>query len=76
MISLYAMRLQLPVPATGAQWAPVLHVDQETNRLWLFYAESRDCIRPAADGVPLRWVPGGDIKATTTGSGYAIHACA
>eukprot|EP00958_Prasinococcus_capsulatus_P015916 scaffold1741_cov409-Prasinococcus_capsulatus_cf.AAC.15 len=57
------------VPSAGAQWAPVLHFDTSTGKLWLFYAESRDCIRPAADGIPLRWVPGGDIKATTTQTG-------
>eukprot|EP00232_Nephroselmis_pyriformis_P008923 CAMPEP_0182893546 /NCGR_PEP_ID=MMETSP0034_2-20130328/24539_1 /TAXON_ID=156128 /ORGANISM="Nephroselmis pyriformis, Strain CCMP717" /LENGTH=520 /DNA_ID=CAMNT_0025027295 /DNA_START=18 /DNA_END=1576 /DNA_ORIENTATION=- len=58
----------VPVPAAGALWSPILHAEP-SGRLRLFYCESRDCIRPATGKMPARWVPGGDIKATSTMTG-------
>lgn len=60
---------RLPVPATGALWSPILHRSDVDGRVWLFYAESRDCMRPSHGRFPPRWVPGGDIKVTTTLTG-------
>ena len=60
---------RLPVPADSALWSPILHRSPSDGRLWLFYAESRDCMRPANGRYPARWVPGGDIKVTTTLTG-------
>ena len=61
---------EVPTLRMGAQWGPVLHVDETRNRLWLFYTESKSCLRPSrvtATGtrVPEKWLPGGDIFATS-----------
>ena len=60
---------EVPTLRVGAQWGPVLHYDARKSLLWLFYTESKSCLRPAAvsaGGNRLRekWLPGGDIFAT------------
>ena len=61
---------RLKVRQRSSLWSPVLHLDK-SGALMLFYAESRDCIRPKAGRYPDRSVPGGDIKVTSTRNGVA-----
>lgn len=65
---------KIPAIENGsAQWSPVLHVDEDNNEIFLFYSESRECIRTApqeGDFNPSgiqndRQLPGGDIKMTS-----------
>jgi hypothetical protein len=56
----------------NAQWSPVIHVDEDNFEIFLFYSESRECIRTAPQegdfnpsGVQNdRQLPGGDILMT------------
>ncbi|KAK3239698.1 hypothetical protein CYMTET_50393 [Cymbomonas tetramitiformis] len=52
---------KVPIISHAAVWSPVLHCDK-AGTLWLFYAESTECIRPST---PPTWEPGGDIKVIT-----------
>ena len=65
---------KIPAIENGnAQWSPVLHVDEDNNEIFLFYSESRECIRIAPQegdfnpsGVQNdRQLPGGDIMMTS-----------
>ena len=65
---------KIPAIENGnAQWSPVLHVDEDNNEIFLFYSESRECIRMAPQegdfnpsGVQNdRQLPGGDIMMTS-----------
>jgi len=51
-----------PLRDQGCLWSPVLH--RTRSMIWLFYAESVSCHRPAnkARNMPSRWAPGGTIK--------------
>mmetsp|Transcript_58342 Transcript_58342/g.185950 ORF Transcript_58342/g.185950 Transcript_58342/m.185950 type:complete len:295 (+) Transcript_58342:605-1489(+) len=51
--------------AATAQWGPVLHLDEESRALWLFFSESNgECHRAPTEDVPVgRWTPGGDVMA-------------
>ena len=44
----------------GCVWSPTLSL--RDGHLWLFYAESTTCLRPAMGTRPPRWSPGGHIK--------------
>eukprot|EP00899_Mesostigma_viride_P008044 jgi/Mesvir1/17240/Mv07652-RA.2 len=57
---------KLKVRRDGAQWSPVLHFDVASSQLFLFFSESRGCIRPVT---PPKWAPGGDIKVTRSKDG-------
>jgi len=50
-----------------ALWAPVLFT--HFDHVYLFFAESVSCLRPAGDGKPERWAPGGDIRMTRSKDG-------
>ena len=50
----------IPTRNAGPVWAPVLHFDASTGKLWLFYAESNKCVKNTN---PPTWEPGGDLKA-------------
>ena len=56
----WSKALTVPTRNTGPVWAPVLHFDANTGKLWLFFAESTKCVR---NTVPPTWEPGGDLKA-------------
>ena len=65
---------KIPAIENGnAQWSPVLHVDEDNNEIFLFYSESRECIRTAPQegefnpsGIQKdRQLPGGDIMMTS-----------
>jgi len=49
----------VPTDALGAVWSPVLHVDEATNRLFLFFSESNQCLR---DSEPPTFMPGGHLR--------------
>lgn len=44
----------------GCVWSPSLFL--RDGHLWLFYAESTTCLRPASGSRPPRWSPGGNLK--------------
>jgi hypothetical protein len=50
-----------------ALWAPVLFT--HFDHVYLFFVESVSCLRPAGDGKPERWAPGGDIRMTRSKDG-------
>jgi len=53
-------------PSNTAVWGPVLHLNRDTNELWLFYAHSTSCITTAK-----RFAPGGDIRYVRSRDGVA-----
>lgn len=40
-------------------WGPVVHYDDETGKVFVFYSLSRECSRPTT---PQTWEPGGDVR--------------
>eukprot|EP00959_Pyramimonas_sp_CCMP1952_P451084 9444071-Pyramimonas_sp.AAC.2 len=44
------------LPFTRAVWSPVVHSDDSTGRVMVFYSESTSCWRPTQ---PPTWEPGG-----------------
>ncbi|GAQ78984.1 hypothetical protein KFL_000220150 [Klebsormidium nitens] len=56
--------LYLPLKSSsGCVWSPVLHLDPQTDVLWLFYTESVSCKQlQKCDDCESPWSPGGDIS--------------
>ena len=53
----------------NAVWAPVLHLDEKENVLWLFFSESVKCLRLMSP--ENRWSPGGNINAVSSLDGVS-----
>ena len=53
----------------NAVWAPVLHLDEKENVLWLFFSESVKCLRLMSP--ENRWSPGGNINAVSSIDGIS-----
>jgi hypothetical protein len=53
----------------NAVWAPVLHLDEKENVLWLFFSESVKCLRLMSP--ENRWSPGGNINAVSSMDGIS-----
>lgn len=60
----------IPVARDGsgkALWAPVLFT--HFDHVYLFFAESVSCLRPAEGDKPPRWAPGGDVRMSRSKDG-------
>ena len=53
----------------NAVWAPVLHLDEKENVLWLYFSESVKCLRMMSP--ENRWSPGGNINAVSSIDGIS-----
>ena len=53
----------------NAVWAPVLHLDEKENVLWLYFSESVKCLRMMSP--ENRWSPGGNINVVSSKDGIS-----